>query len=373
MRIIFVARSLGVGGAERQLTELAKGLRAAGQDVLILTFYPSGAFETVLAAAGVRACSLDKRGRWDILRFLFRLLTFLRRHEPDVIHSYLGIPNLLIALLKPLLGKARIIWGVRASDMDWSRYDWLSRWLHRAEPSLSRFADLVIVNSDAGRAHAAARGFASEKLVVIPNGIDVRAFVPDRAAGERVRQEWGIGREHWLIGLVGRVDPMKDHRTFLLAAARCAQRRPDVRFVCVGSGEEKYRNAMISFGRELGLAERVRWEVSRTDVKDIYSALDVLCCASISEGFPNVVAEAMACGVPCVVTDAGDSARIVGDTGIVVARRDVGALADAWERMILRLQREGSSPGEAARARISEHFAVERLIGRTAQVMQAIR
>lgn len=372
MKIVFIARSLHFGGAERQLVELATGLRAAGHDVVVLTFYPSGAYGSVLEAKGVRECSLDKQGRWDVLRFGVRLATILRRHAPDVIHSYLGVPNLLTVLLKPFLGEAKIIWGVRASDMDWSHYDLLTRWLHRIEPGLSRYSDLVIVNSHAGYVHAMAQGFATDKLVVIPNGIDVRAFVPDRAAGERVRRQWRIGREQWLIGLVGRVDPIKDHPTFLHAAARSVKSRSDVHFVCVGDGEEIYRNEMVSLGENLGLEKRLRWEESRADVKDVYNALDVLCCASISEGFPNVVAEAMACGVPCVVTDAGDSARIVGDTGIVVPRGDAAALADACERMILRLRREGSSLREAARTRISEQFAVERLVERSIQAIQAI-
>jgi glycosyltransferase involved in cell wall biosynthesis len=372
VKIVFLVRSLDYGGAERQVVALTKGLRLAGHQVVVLSFYPGGAFAKELVAAGAEVQSLEKRGRWDILRFGLRLISRLRRLAPDVLHSYLGVPNMLAVLTRPFLLKQKIVWGLRSSDVDWTRYDWLTRSLHRIEPWLSAFADLVIINSKAGYEHAAGIGYAKHKLVVIPNGIDVQSFRPDRSAGQHVRREWGVSHGQCVIGLVGRIDPMKDHCTFLEAAARLSGSRTDVRFVCVGSGAGAYNDEVQAKARELGLEDRLLWQANRPDMKNVYNALDILCSASISEGLPNVVVEAMACGVPCVVTDVGDSRFIVGDTGSVVTPKNPEGLADALERMIVRIRRDGGSLQEAVRMRVVENFAVERLVERTETALQGL-
>lgn len=338
----------------------------------VVTFYPGGAFREALEESGAEVHSIDKRGRWDLIGFGLRLVRFLRQQEPEVVHGYLSVPNMFAVLAKPFLRRSRIVLGIRSSDVDWSHYGLLTRLAQRAERWLSRFADLVIVNSRAGFNHASSTGWAVEKWCVIPNGIDVRTFHPDREGRERVRREWGVEAGQRIIGLVGRIDPLKDHGTFLRAAARFADDYPEAIFVCVGNGTGAYKEKMLLLACELGISKRLRWEKGRKDMKDVYNALDILCSASVSEGFPNVVGEAMACGVPCVVTDAGDSALIVGDAGVVVPRADPAALARGWGEMFERMEREGSELRERVRARVVENFAVERLIERTEQVLRAL-
>jgi glycosyltransferase involved in cell wall biosynthesis len=371
VKIVFLVRSLDYGGAERQVVALAQGLLRAGHQTIVVSFYRDGAFAKDLIAAGVDVQSLEKRGRWDVFGFGLRLIRRLRELAPDVLHSYLGVPNILIVLTRPLLGKPKIVWGLRSSDVDWTRYDWLTRGLHRVEPWLSALADLVIINSEAGYKHAVSVGYRTQKLLVIPNGIDVQTFRPDRPAGQKVRREWGLASGHTVIGLIGRVDPMKDHRTFLEAAAQLSSSWQDVRFVCVGGGAGAYSDDVRAQAQALGLEERLSWHPNRPDMRKVYNALDILCLASVSEGFPNVVAEAMACGVPCVVTDVGDARRIVGDTGVVVAPRDPKALAEGLERLITRLHKNPSLR-ELARVRVMENFAVAQLVERTTNALQGL-
>ena len=125
--ILFLVRSLDRGGAERQLIVLAKGLASRGHAVSVAVFYGGGVYENELAEAGIRVINLGKTGRWNILLFLNRLMRLLRKERPTVLHSYLGVPNILAAALKPLLPGTRIVWGVRASNVDLSHYDWLLR------------------------------------------------------------------------------------------------------------------------------------------------------------------------------------------------------------------------------------------------------
>ncbi|MGA9774279.1 MAG: glycosyltransferase [Blastocatellia bacterium] len=365
MRITFLIRSLNYGGAERQLVALAKRLHKNGHQVAVAVFYAGGPLENDLTEAGIDLLSLEKRGRWDVPGFVRRLVQLIRRQRPDVLHSYLGIPNILTALLKPVFPQTRMAWGVRASNMDFDRYDWTARVSYRIECRLSRFADLIIVNSQAGLEYAATNGFPKETMMVIPNGIDTAAFEIDPAARAKVRAEWRVAGDEILVGLVGRLDPMKDHPTFLQAAARLAKDRKDLRFVCVGDGPLDYREQLHAMGRSLKLSDRLIWAGARRDMRAVYNALDMMVSASsYGEGFSNVVGEAMACGVPCVVTDVGDSAWIVGNSGEVAPPRNAEALGSAIARLAGKVG-AGACDRHSNRQQVIERFSVIQLETKT--------
>lgn len=366
-RLALLIRSLDYGGAERHLLTLSRALDKERFSVTVLHFYPGGRLEDELKASGVSLVSLKKTGRWDLLRFPVRLVRHLKTVRPDVIHSFLVEPNLLTVFLKPLFPRAHIVWGVRASRVHFEHYDWFSRLNFRLQCFLSRFADLIIFNSERGRAFHIGEGFPAKKSVVIRNGIDTERFKPDREAGLRVRAELGVGADATLVGHVGRLDPMKDHPTLLRAAALVCRERRDVYFLCVGTGAGDYTNELRRLATELGISEKVIWAGGRADMPAVYSSLDLLVSSSFSEGFPNVIGEAMACGVPCVVTDTGDSAMIVGETGLVVEPRNPSALFAA---IISLMEKDPEGRGRRARARILENFSVERMAAETERAIR---
>ena len=206
-------------------------------------------------------------------------------------------------------------------------------------------------------------------MAVVENGINTIRFYPDPKGRAVVRNEWKVNANDRLIGLVARLDAMKDHRNFLQACALLAARRNDLRFVCVGGGGSAYRAELAAFAGDLGIADRLIWTGARQDMPAAYSAMDIACSSSaFGEGFSNAVGEAMACGVPCVVTDVGDSARIVGEIGEVAPPHNADALAGALDRMLARLE-EHAAIGCRARARIVDEFSVERMVFRTEQVV----
>ena len=370
LKILFLIRSLSIGGAERQLVILAKGLHQQGHEVSVAIFYAGGPLEKELHETGIPVFALHKSGRWNVLPFFMRLVRVVWKLKPRVIYGFLGTPNILSAFLKPIFPKIRMVWGVRASNMDLDRYDWLARAGYRLECWLSRFADLIICNSRAGLEYAAAHGFPRGKMTVIPNGIDTERFKPDAAARTRVREEWGIAENEILIGLVARLDPMKDHPTFLRAAAMLARERPDVRFVCVGDGPESYRAELHRLTIELGLDGKLILAGARRDMPAVFNALDIASSSSYGEGFSNAIAEAMACGVPCVVTDVGDSALIVGETGGVVPPSRPDALCEGFRLMRGRL---GPDLRDAVRASIVNRFTSDVLITDTVEVLCRMR
>jgi glycosyltransferase involved in cell wall biosynthesis len=366
--VVFIARSLEIGGAERQLALLARGLSARGHEVTVLTFYPGGAFECELEGAGIDVRCLGKRGRWDVGRFGRRLAAELRALRPDVVHGYLDVPNLLAVLAKPLLRDTRIVWGIRYADLVLSDYDWPTHILYRVLRGLSGLPDAVIVNSHAGAEHHSAVGYAAKAMHVIPNAIDTTVFQPDNEARSAQRAQWRVRPNDILIGLAGRLDPAKDHDNFMRAAALLAPEQP-FRFVCIGGGTAAAERRLRELSSELGLESKLHWAGEMLGMTDAYNALDVLCSASASEGFPNAIGEAMACGLPCVATDAGDSATIVGGTGVIVAPGDASALAAG----MLKVAATCRTPAvrAAARERIARLFSVEQLLDQTEAVLWA--
>lgn len=372
VRFLFITRSLNYGGSERQLVALAKGLQSREKSVAVATFYDGGDLRKEMDESGVQVFSLRKRGRWDILGFLARLVCLLKAKRPLLLHGYLGSANILAVLVRPFFPRMCVVWGVRASNMELERYGWLDRVLYRIEGVLSRCADAIITNSEAGLNYASTHGFSSNRMLAIPNGIDIERFAPDRDLHSHVRRIWGVGENEELIGLVGRLDPMKGHHTFLEAVALLLNDRPTVRFVCVGDGPETYRKSLMHAAEQLGVRKHVMWVRSSAQVETFYRALDVLTsCSLYGEGFSNVIGEAMACGTPCVVTDVGDARQIIGDTGSVVPPRNPEALAKAWRETLEMGVAERTRQGQRARERIIQHFSLERLIQETALVLEA--
>ena len=230
---------------------------------------------------------------------------------------------------------------------------------------MSRFPRVVISNSDAGLTWHEALGYRPRRWALIPNGIDTEAFRPDPRARAETRAALGFGEGVFAIGLIARCDPMKDHATFIRAAARLAETRPEARFVLVGRGTDSRDGALERWIAEAGITDRTRRLSERTDIAKIIPGLDLMTLSSaFGEGFPNVLGEAMACGVPCVTTDVGDAARVVGDSGLVVRPRDPDALAAAWDEAAARDGATRAASGAAAREWIIAQYSLAGMVRR---------
>ncbi len=370
--VLFVIRSLDRGGAERQILELLSGIDKGRFAVALVTLYDGGAlFGEAESIEGLQLHSFGKQARWD-LGPVTKLCSLVRRLKPDIIHGYLEIPNCL-CLAAGKLGQAKVVWGVRGSDnREFNQYDRLGNCAFVLARRFSRFADLAIFNSQAGRDYYLSKGFAPNRAAVIPNGIDTDRFSFRDMGRARLRGQLGIADSHFLIGMAARLDKKKDHPTFLRAAALLAQERTDVTFACIGSGPPDYTADLRHMAQELGLEDRIWWAGAFDDMPAAYSAFDIATLSSAyGEGFPNVIGEAMACRRACVVTPSGDSAQVVGDTGIVVEPRNPEALAAGW-REVLMSNSERARLGERARVRIVAEFGKHLLVRRTEQALAAL-
>lgn len=367
MKIIFLERSLGMGGAQRQMLALAIGLKQRGHDIKVALFYREGGFIPQLEAAGIQVHVLEKANRWDVARFTYRLRRFVKSQAPDVLCTFLEVPNLFSGILKLTMPRLCVVWGIRSSNMDMALYDRLTALSYKATAWLSRVPDKIVANSEAGKDCAIRRGVSDARMIVIPNGIDTERFRFDALARARVREEWHVADDEVLVGLIARLDPMKGHDHFIQAAAQFAG-QPKVRFVCVGEPGPLSVADVEAMAAARGLtSSKFIVAGKRDDIAAVLSALDIACSTSVSgEGFSNSIAEAMACGTACIVTDVGDARLIVGDSGFVVFAGDVEALtahlANLSNDKELRVR-----AGAAGRRRIHS-FSVARMVIRFEEV-----
>jgi glycosyltransferase involved in cell wall biosynthesis len=223
---------------------------------------------------------------------------------------------------------------------------------------LSRLAAHIVCGSEAAYSVHMNIGYQREKMTVIPNGFDVQLFQPSIEGRRSLRSELDIVPHEVLIGLIARFDPLKDHENFIVAAGEVARSAPHARFLLCGDGISRDNERLMRWIATAGIGDRVRLLGVRTDIARINSALDIACLSSSTEGFPNVIGEAMACGTPCVVTDVGDAAALVGDTGLVVPARNPQALANACLKLIDAGRDVRFALGRRARSRIEHDYSL---------------
>ncbi|MDR2034462.1 MAG: glycosyltransferase, partial [Helicobacteraceae bacterium] len=235
-KIVIFAAALNRGGAERQLVALAKELKKRGQEVAVAIYYDKGEFDQELIAAGVPIYHLRKKlGVWRLPFALIRLAKMLRSLKPSAIYSFMDSPNIFVALLKPFLRGVKIVWGIRSTVNN--EYGFLSALGAKLETLLSRFPNLIIANSSAGKELCIKKGFPKDKIVVVENGIDTDRFNYDPKGAKRLRNELGIKESERVVLLAARLDIMKDHPNFLRACAILNQKYDDLKFLCVGGGD----------------------------------------------------------------------------------------------------------------------------------------
>ncbi|RLB39431.1 MAG: group 1 glycosyl transferase [Deltaproteobacteria bacterium] len=290
-----------------------------------------------------------------------RFLALVRRLRPALIQTWLYHADLVGVLLARPLGVRRVLWNLRSSYPDDAHLSGLTALVRRLCARLSPLPHAVVANSWAGMQSHRALGYRPRRWVVIPNGVDTERFRPDPGARGRLMEALGVKEgEVVLVGYVARFIPVKDHATFLEAASRVLRVREDIHFVLAGRGIT-WSNAF--FARTIAPEFRARFHLlgETRHIEDVTPGLDIACSASLQEGFPNTVCEAMACGVPCVVTDVGDSCRIVGETGFVVPPASPEAMASAILRMAHMPRQERAALGERARRRAMERFEMSKV------------
>jgi glycosyltransferase involved in cell wall biosynthesis len=356
--LILLIRDLGFGGAQRQLVTLAKGLHNTHFQITVVSFY-GGPLAADLATAGIPHLSIGKKHRWDLLGFIARLARTLRSLKPDFIHSFLAESNLMALLMKPLCGFPKVIWGIRDSESDAHQWGLLGKASFRLNCLLSPFANRIIANSETGRRWYQNHGFPKDDthFEVIPNGIDTARFIPQP----------DLTPPDTVLGIIGRLNPMKDHPTFIRAAALVHQTHPHVRFQIIGDGPADYLAQLETLAHDLPIT----FLPACTDPENTYPRLTALISSSAyGEGFSNVLGEALACGTPAIATHVGDAALVLGHTGFLAPPRDPAALATSIRQFLDLPPETRATLPQRCRQHIEQNFTLPHLHTRTAKVIE---
>lgn len=354
--VMHIINSLEAGGAERVLTRVAcHNAKTNGLQQIVVSLMDEGVYGADLRAAGVTLhCLGMSSGIRDLPGAILRLAGLMRRTKPDAIMSWLYHSDFISTLAAKFSGRGtgRLAWNIRCAEMDLSQYGRSTRIVLRLLAMLSGCPAVVAANSRAGQRHHIKCGYHPKKWAYLPNGFDTGEWRPDTDAKSRLCTELGISPDPSLIGMVARKDPAKDHDTLFKAIRRVLDDGHKVHLVLIGHETDclPIPDALKDHVSALGL---------RRDVARLVPGLDIaVLSSSFGEGFPNVIGEAMACGVPAIGNDVGDVAEIMGGTGKTVPLQAPAALADAITELLAEDADAKASRKAAARQRIMDHYSL---------------
>ena len=363
IKVVHVITSLSTGGAEIMLYKIVSGSNRARFSHSVISMLAGGMIGEKLKALDIPVHTLDMKPTIPSPHAVLKLKSIFNTIQPDVIQGWMYHGNLLsLTASTAIKRKITVNWNIRQSLYSLSYEKPMTRMVIRCGALLSGYAARVLYNSSTGAEHHERIGYNKGKRIIIPNGFDTDIFSPSEEARGSVRKELGLYGDCLLIGLIGRYHAMKDHETFLKAATNLHRIHPAVHFLLAGTDVTPQNQQLSSLIREGDLTGNVHLLGERHDIPRLTAALDCASLSSFTEGFPNVVGEAMACAVPCAVTNVGDAAWVVGNTGIVVPPRNPEALASAWKDLIEMDSEKRTILGQKARQRIIEYFSLQSVV-----------
>ncbi|PSL12940.1 glycosyltransferase involved in cell wall biosynthesis [Marinobacterium halophilum] len=360
MKVAHVIIGLNVGGAELMLKRLIES-HSQQSDIehVVISLTDQGVLGGQLNEQGVELHCL---GMFSIAKgpaAFFKLRKLLRRLRPDVVHTWMYHADLLGGLAASSVGLRNLVWCIRSTDIrkGGSKVTLLIRklcaWLS------GRLPRVIVCAADASRQVHETVGYAPNKMQVIPNGFDLDKLLSTHTSITSIRDDLGISHDCKLVVSVGRYNPVKDHKTFIKAAGKVAAQRNGVKFMLVGRDLEHSNPQLMALIDATGQADAFYLLGERNDVSACLQASDVFCLHSVTEGFPNVLGEAMAVGLPCVTTDVGDAAYLLDKPEWVVPAASPDRLAEKLSAMLSLPVAERAALGDAAATRIREHFTMD--------------
>tara|TARA_R110002096_G_scaffold371455_15_gene564924 strand:+ start:9564 stop:10778 length:1215 start_codon:yes stop_codon:yes gene_type:complete len=361
--LIHIITGLEVGGAEMMLCRFLEHADQSRFHHTVVSLKGEGKLGAQLTKSGIPLISLGLNHPLRAIPGMARLVKILRQQQPDLVQMWLTHASLLGSLACLLAGIRSIVWTIHTGNQDESRVKPSIRWMTKLLAKASHWLPRIIVScSETAKARHESLGYRSEKIIVIPNGTDPVAYQPYREEAAQLLNELGIPNGEPAIGIVGRWTPEKDHQTFFEAALKIQERLPEVHFLICGPEMEPTDERVAGFLSRSQLPEHFHFLGSRSDMPLLYAGMKLLALTSVSEGFPLVLGEAMACETPCVATRVGDCEQIVGDTGVITEIEDPSAISLAWEKILTLNSADYQKLSEQARRRIIDHFSIQECV-----------
>jgi glycosyltransferase involved in cell wall biosynthesis len=373
MQVLHIITDFNDGGAQAVLYRFIIADKHNTHHVISLMNI--GWYGERLAKLGIPVHALDMPRSKVTRTGLTKLYRLIREIDPDAIQTWMYHSDILGSLVARLAGKRVIVWGIHNSDLDPAQTAFTTRAIVRICAAISGSIPRKIIScSEEGVRVHSALGYQLQKMVTIPNGYDVSEFAPNLAARQELRQQWQIPDGTTLVGMVARWNPQKDHANLIAALAHLhTQTQSPYHCVLIGSKLGTDNQTLVELLDRYRVKDRVTLLGIREDIPAVMNALDIhVLSSAYGEAFPNVVAEAMACETPCIVTDVGDAGLIVGDTGWVVPSSDAVSLGDAMAGAIDLMSDLPAWQQRQAqcRQRIEANFSVQTMVAKYSEVWE---
>ena len=367
MRVLHIITDFDDGGAQAVLCRFVTADR--NNEHQVISLMNIGAYGERLLDVGIKVYALDMPKSRLTIAGVVKLYQLIRQIDADMIQTWMYHSDFLGSIVARVAGKKTVVWGIHNTNLDPAKTSTSTRAIVRACGFLSKTLPLKIVScSQEGIKVHAALGYQPQKMVVIPNGYDISEFAPQPESRRQLRDLWQIPEQTTLFGMVARWNPQKDHANLIAALSQLQERvQSPWHCVTIGSNMSEDNQELLDLLDRAGVRDRVTLLGIRTDIPAVMSALDFhVLSSAYGEAFPNVVAEAMACETPCIVTEVGDSALIVGDTGWVVPSSDPAGLATAMVAAIDELLNQTALAQRRVRCRerIEANFNLQIMIDR---------
>jgi len=374
MRVLHIITGLSTGGAETMLFKLLSGIDKNRFHCAVVSLSDTGTLGPGIVNMGIPVYALNMRPGTPNIAGLLKLGRIIRKFRPNLVQGWMPHGNLM-ALLSVIFTcrNVPVVWNIRQSLYSLAYETPGTARLIRLAAKLSWLPKAIVYNSAISASQHEALGYRAGKRLLIPNGFDCQRFAPNMNARIALREKLGIAQSAILIGLAARFHPMKDHASFLRAAALLARERGDIHFVLAGAGVDSGNQELTQLIQSLGVEQKAHLLGEVGDMPGFFAALDIATSSSITEAFPNAVGEAMACAVPCVVTDVGASGYIVGDSGLVILPNDPAALVYAWRKLLALGAEMRGKLGNQARHRILDNFSLDAVVAQYENLYHSLR
>lgn len=368
MKILHIITGLNVGGAESMLYKLIKNTYKEN-NYTVISLTKNGLIGEKIKKLGVEVINLDMKKSINIISKLFQLKNTIKNLHPDIVQTWMYHSDLIGGIAAKLSVNSPIVWNIRHSDLDPNSNKKTTIWSAKLSAKLSnKIPDKIISCSKIAKSIHSELGYNKAKIKVIPNGFNIKKFDQKLYNNNEIYEELNISHNNYLIGMVGRYDPQKDYMNLLKAAKLLKEKNGKlynkVKFILCGRNINNENKEIKKFLNKNNLNQEFHLLGQRDDIPQIMASLDLFTLSSsFGEGFPNVVGEAMASNTPCVVTDIGDSAYIVGDTGIVVEPNNPNELMKGWQKILNMPNNKREDLGKKARQRIVNNFDINEITG----------
>lgn len=375
MNIAFVITNLDTGGAEKMLYKLLKHLDRKQFNPIVISLMGLGDIGQQIQNLDIPVHTLNIR-RGSIPKFgaIFKLISIFQASKIEMVHTWMYHADFLGGVAAKFAGVKTVIWGIRHSNLSSKLNKPSTLFVVRICALISKWIpDGILSCSNRALSVHANVGYDKEKMMVIPNGFDLGSFFPDPLAKKSVCAEIGVKPNVKFVGLIGRYDPQKNHLGFIRAAEIVKKLMPNVHFIMAGSGVSEENKVLMSAIDKSGLGSCFHLLGYRNDVRRLMCSFDVLASSSDGEAFPNILGEAMACGVPCVVTDVGDSGEIVGSIGNVVPPGDMELFAEKIVHMLTLLPEQVIMLSQSSRKRVAENYEINHVVRRYEKYYNSFR